>query len=220
MRQSLQSLSRPAEQSEQPRLVPPARASEMSAPARPPKSKSSSYSNLISEPPQPPQPPQPAQPAQPAPTSTSDSPALGSTEVLVVAGLRTSTPAPLQGPGNTETKESSKSAKLEEKTSKSLENFEKFASGLQQAEEGRRQPKERKFSHNQTDSRPPRPNLPKFISLRNLPSKPIAEFLLRPRSPTPPPPPSMSGPNSLKDDSELPPPPSYSTLKRLSTYRR
>ena len=187
----------------------------MSAPARPPKSKSSSYSNLISEPPQPPQPP------QTAPTSTSDSPALGSTEVLVVAGLRTSTPAPLQGPGNTETKESSKSAKLEEKTSKSLENFEKFASGLQQAEEGRRQPKQRKFSHNLTESRPPpRQKLPKFISLRDLPSKPIAEFLLRSRSPTPPPPPSMSGPNSLKDDSDLPPPPSYSTLKRLSTYRR
>ena len=208
MRQSLQSLSRPAEQSEQPRLVPPARASEMSAPARPPKSKSCSYSNLISE---------------PTPTTNTDSPALGSTEILLT-GLRTSTPAPLQGPVNTETetKESSKSdpAKLTEKTSKSLENFEKFASGLQQAEEGRRQPKQRKFSHNPTESRPPRQKLPKFISLRDLPRKPIAEFLLRSRSPTPPPPPSMSGPNSLKDDSDLPPPPSYSTLKRLSTYRR
>jgi len=50
--------------------------------------------------------------------------------------------------------------------------------------------------------------------VRELPSKP------RSRSPSPPPPPSMSGPNSLKDDSDLPPPPSYSTLKRLSTYRR
>ena len=201
-----QSLTRP-EDSAQPRLVPPARASEMSAPARPPKSKSSSYNNLISE-------PTPATPAL----------AVGSTEV--VAGLRTSTPAPtqVQGPVQTETKESPRSpvspAELKEKTSKSLEDFEKFASGLQQAEEGRRQSKQRKFSHNLTESRPPRQKLPKFISLRDLPSKPIAEFLLRSRSPTPPPPPSMSGPNSLKDDADLPPPPSYSTLKRLSTYRR
>ena len=204
-----QSLTRPVVETEQPRLVPPARASEMSAPARPPKSKSSSYNNLISEP-----------SASATPTL-----ALGSTE-RVVAAVRTSTPAPLQGPVNTDTKESPKSdtlspTKLREKTSQSLENFEKFASGLQQAEEGRRQPKQRKFSHNQTEGRPPpRQKLPKFISLRDLPSKPIAEFLLRPRSPTPPPPPSMSGPNSLKDDSDLPPPPSYSTLKRLSTYRR
>ena len=206
-----QSLTRP-DQTEEPRLVPPARASEMSAPARPPKSKSSSYNNLISE---------------PTPTTNTDSPAPGSTEISVLS-LRTSTPAPTPGPANTEIKEikeikespKSDPAKLKEKTSKSLENFEKFASGLQQAEEGRRHPKQRKFSHNQTESRPPRQKLPKFISLRDLPSKPIAEFLLRSRSPTPPPPPSMSGPNSLKDDSDLPPPPSYSTLKRLSTYRR
>ena len=207
-----EALTRPVE-SEQPRIVPPARASEMSAPARPPKSKSSSYNNLISE---------------HTPTTNTHSQALGSTE-RVVPGLRTSTPAPVQGPVSTETKQSPKSdqrdplspAKLREKTSQSLENFEKFASGLQQAEEGRRQPKQRKFSHNLTESRPPpRQKLPKFISLRDLPSKPIAEFLLRSRSPTPPPPPSMSGPNSLKDDADLPPPPSYSTLKRLSTYRR
>ena len=207
-----QSLTRPVE-TEQPRLVPPARASEMSAPARPPKSKSSSYNNLISEEP-----------------SASATPTNNTNTERVVAGVRTSTPAPLQAPVNTDTKESPKSdqrdalspTKLREKTSQSLENFEKFASGLQQAEEGRRQPKQRKFSHNPTEGRPPPPRqkLPKFISLRDLPSKPIAEFLLRSRSPTPPPPPSMSGPNSLKDDSDLPPPPSYSTLKRLSTYRR
>merc|ERR1719347_718445 len=66
----------------------------------------------------------------------------------------------------------------------------------------------------------PQQKLPTFISLRDLPSKPVPVLVGRSRSPSPPPPPSMSGPNSLKDDSDLPPPPSYSTLKRLSTYRR
>merc|ERR1719347_1823691 len=66
----------------------------------------------------------------------------------------------------------------------------------------------------------PQQKLPTFISLRDLPSKPVPVLVVRSRSPSPPPPPSMSGPNSLKDDSDLPPPPSYSTLKRLSTYRR
>ena len=103
-----QSLTKPVE-TEQPRLVPPARASEMSAPARPPKSKSSSYNNLISEP-----------SASATPTL-----ALGSTE-RVVAAVRTSTPAPLQGPVNTDTKESPKSdtlspTKLREKTSQAPE---------------------------------------------------------------------------------------------------
>ena len=79
----------------------------MSAPARPPKSKSSSYNNLISE------------PAQPTPTG------LGSAEILV-SGLRTSTPAPVLGTVETQAKESAKCeqkdavspAKLTEKTSK------------------------------------------------------------------------------------------------------
>merc|ERR1719490_462401 len=36
-------------------------------------------------------------------------------------------------------------------------------------------------------------------------------------SPSPPPPPSLT---SLGEQEEFPPPPSYSTLKRLTTYRR
>ena len=190
-------------------LVPPARASEMSAPARPPKS--SSYNNLISEP-------------SLALSNTNSRPL---TE-LFGSGIRTSTPAPASATApasaSTSPKQSSKPdkkfslspGKLREKTgtAKSVENFENFASGLQQPEEGRRQPKQMKMSHR------PQQKLPTFISLRDLPSKPIAEFMLRRRSPSPPPPPSMSGPNSLKDDLDLPPPPSYSTLKRLSTYRR
>jgi len=77
-----------------------------------------------------------------------------------------------------------------------------------------------------------------FISLRSLPgpglqlvldqseagirSRDPASANRRPRSrsPSPPPPPS-SGPSSLRlEEDSLPPPPSCSTLKRLSTYRR
>ena len=183
--------------------MPPARASEMSAPARPPKS--SSYNNLITE----------------SSTSTSSS----NTPELFMTGLRTSTPAPATAPTSACTspeergrpdKKLSLSPSKTAVTTKSVENFEMFSSGLQQAEEGRRQPKQMKLSHTQTSqtSNKPQQKLPKFTSLRELPRKPKS------RSPSPPPPPSMSGPNSLKDDLDLPPPPSYSTLKRLSTYRR
>ena len=181
--------------------MPPARASEMSAPARPPKS--SSYNNLITE----------------SSTSTSNTPE------LFMTGLRTSTPAPATAPASACTspeergrpdKKLSLSPSKTAVTTKSVENFEMFSSGLQQAEEGRRQPKQMKLSHTQISqtSNKPQQKLPKFTSLRELPRKPKS------RSPSPPPPPSMSGPNSLKDDLDLPPPPSYSTLKRLSTYRR
>ena len=107
-----------------------------------------------------------------------------------------------------------------------MDNFEYFASGLEQAVVKQQQqtvleerhPKQAKYSH--SSAKIGAPKMPTFISLRDLPSKPIAQLLLRSRTPSPPPPPSSSGPSSLRTEDDLPPPPSYSTLKRLSTYRR
>jgi len=203
----------------EPSIQPPARAKpgEMPAPARPPKT--SSYNNLISE----------ATTQAQVKTGAGPGPVQ---EPLVVHGavsvpvLRTSTPAPGHQPDTADAFPTlTSTSKLRNNSKVVLDNFEYFASGLEQAvvkqqqtviEE--RQAKQAKYSHSSANIGAPK--MPTFISLRDLPSKPIAQLLLRSRTPSPPPPPSSSGPSSLRTEDDLPPPPSYSTLKRLSTYRR
>ena len=148
--------------------------------------------------------------------------------------MRTSTPAPGSEAFQTDLCPTLTSTTKFRSSKVALDNFEYFASGLQQPQEVehqtetecRRQPKQAKYSHQPSGAAAPAsvkntgPKMPTFISLRDLPSKPLTKLLLRSRTPSPPPPPNQSGPNSLKLEEDLPPPPSYSTLKRLSTYRR
>ena len=195
----------------------------MSAPARPPKS--SSYNNLISE--------------ATAGARSADTDTAGLADISFMSRssstvMRTSTPAPGSEAYQTDLCPTLASNDKFRNSKVALDNFEYFASGLQQPQEAepqtetefRRQPKQAKYFHQPSTggavavAKNTGPKMPTFISLRDLPSKPLTKLLLRSRTPSPPPPPNQSGPNSLKLDDDLPPPPSYSTLKRLSTYRR
>jgi len=187
------------------KLVPPLRASELSAPARPPKYP---QNNLISD-------------LEKRRSSAGSVNLDKVSEKVFLSGMRTSTPSPkknlfgdqmnCQNQFSTRTKDSK------------LDRFDKFSSELQLPEPAPcNEP--RHFQQYSFQKAQPQ-TLSTFISLGDLPSQPIAEFLMGSRSPSPPPPPSAisdgnSGPISLKEDVEFPPPPSYNTLKRLSTYRR
>ena len=189
-----------------PTIQPPARSrpgQEMSAPARPPKT--TSYKDLISEP-------------------GAEKPGLRSASSS--ATMRTSTPAP--GSGALEAdflKTMTSEARLRpgDHTKLALDNFEYFASGLQQTpvkEETRPRQSKVARSCDKTPAAPATYKLGHFISLRSLEAGPVCDQEVRPRSPSPPPPPA-SGPSSLRlEEDSLPPPPSCSTLRRLSTYRR
>jgi len=188
------------------KLVPPLRASELSAPARPPKYP---QNNLISD--------------KEKRRSSAGSVNLDKlSEKVFLHEMRTSTPSPKKNLfGDQMNSQHQFSTGM--KDSK-LDRFDKFSSELQNQETARCSEPRHFQQYSCQEARPQQLNT--FISLRDLPSqKPIAEFLLRSRSPSPPPPPSgisdgNSGPISLKEDTEFPPPPSYNTLKRLSTYRR
>ena len=188
------------------KLVPPLRASELSAPARPPKYP---QNNLISD-------------LEKRRSSAGSVNLDKVSEKVFLSGMRTSTPSPKKNLfGDQMNSQHQFSTGM--KDSK-LDRFDKFSSELQNQETARCSEPRHFQQYSCQEARPQQLNT--FISLRDLPSqKPIAEFLLRSRSPSPPPPPSgisdgNSGPISLKEDTEFPPPPSYNTLKRLSTYRR
>eukprot|EP00092_Neocalanus_flemingeri_P028530 GFUD01030983.1.p1 GENE.GFUD01030983.1~~GFUD01030983.1.p1 ORF type:complete len:714 (-),score=140.02 GFUD01030983.1:82-2223(-) len=189
------------------KLVPPLRASELSAPARPPKYP---QNNLISD--------------SEKRRSSAGSVCLDKvSEKVFLTGMRTSTPSPKKNLfGDQMNSQNQFSTGM--KDSK-LDRFDKFSSELK-IQETAPCNEPRHFQQYSFQKAAPQPQqLNTFISLRDLPSQPIAEFLMRSRSPSPPPPPSgisdgNSGPISLKEDMEFPPPPSYNTLKRLSTYRR
>ena len=201
-----------------PSIQPRASPGEMAAPApaRPPKTQSSQASVTLVK-----------------TQSYSSSSLLGDTSTSSASSgsMRTSTPAPAlpetvppqpQPPVDPSHQQTvSSKAKLRSHTKLTIDNFEYFASGLQQQQPPQPQQKEQsKVQPRYTSTVTPK--MPHFISLRSLPGPAVPLTLARSRSPSPPPPPS-SGPNSLKLDPEadsLPPPPSYSTLKRLSTYRR
>ena len=202
-----------------PSIQPRASPGEMAAPApaRPPKTQSSQASVTLVK-----------------TQSYSSSSLLGDTSTSSASSgsMRTSTPAPALpetappqpqppvDPSHQQTVTSK--AKLRSHTKLTIDNFEYFASGLQQQQQPP-QPQQKepgKVQPRYTSTVTPK--MPHFISLRSLAGPAVPLTLARSRSPSPPPPPS-SGPNSLKLDPEadsLPPPPSYSTLKRLSTYRR
>ena len=200
----------------------------MSAPARPPKT--SSYKDLISE-----------------PGLTNQRPAL---EALTnQRPMRTSTPAPGSEALEADFLQTLTSeARLrttggQVRDIQAMDNFEYFASGLTRPPVKEDEPGSRlRLAKEAKLSDPGKPPASKplghFISLRSLPgpglqlvldqseagirSRDPASANRRPRSrsPSPPPPPS-SGPSSLRlEEDSLPPPPSCSTLKRLSTYRR
>ena len=188
------------------KLVPPLRASELSAPARPPKYPKN---NLISD----------------LDKRRSSAGAVNldkMSEKVFLSGIRTSTPSPKKNLfGDEMNCQEQFGSKIREQKS---DRFEQFSSDLKPAEHAPCNEVTRHFKQFSFQKTQPQ-QLSTFISLRDLPSQPKPEYIMRSRSPSPPPPPNTvsdgnSGPNSLKDDAEFPPPPSYNTLKRLSTYRR
>ena len=197
---------RETENNLQHKLVPPLRASELSAPARPPKYP---QNNLISD-------------LEKRRSSAGSVNLDKVSEKVFLSGMRTSTPSPKKNLFGDQMNCQNQTSTLAIKDSK-LDQFEQFSSELKLQEPAPcNEP--RHFQQYSFQKAQPQ-QLSTFISLRDLPSQPIAEFLMGSRSPSPPPPPSAisdgnSGPISLKEDVEFPPPPSYNTLKRLSTYRR
>ena len=100
-----------------------------------------------------------------------------------------------------------------------MDNFEYFSRGAEHVGERNQQKisADSETRPDQMNSKSSHSKMATFLSLRDLP-------VARSSSPSPPPPPRSINKHKTPDDQDyqddLPPPPSYSTLKRLSTYRR
>ena len=180
----------------------------MSAPARPPRpaqaaqtARRFSYNNLID--------------ALTESSSSVTAPARNSEEVGM--GMRTSSPQHDSSLHSSQPPDKNMK-KIQSNSFIVMDNFEYFSRGLDQSTKEDVPPSKhaKHHHHNQNSSKHSQPHnkMATFFSLRDLPSG-----AHRSHSPSPPPPP-RPGASSLKDQDDLPPPPSYSTLKRLSILRR